>query len=151
MQIDCSSKALLPNFRRRTRREDHYSKKLGCAHALFHIKTEWDVVANTYALLQPSKLNLSEMIPGFGHGVLGMKVGEKRKLFIHPNVGYGMRANFDGGVYFVAEVELLDVENSTESLPPLIEEECPKDIAEMTEEDYRRVQKLHYHDIGYVN
>lgn len=34
-------------------------------------------------------LNLSQMIPGFVHGVQGMHLGEKRKLFVHPALAYG--------------------------------------------------------------
>jgi len=34
---------------------------------------------------------LKETIPGFEKGITGMKEGEKRTLFIHPELGHGLR------------------------------------------------------------
>jgi peptidylprolyl isomerase len=37
----------------------------------------------------PITVPLDQTIPGFSKGILGMKEGEKRRLFVHPEVGYG--------------------------------------------------------------
>ena len=57
-------------------------------------------------------LGAGQMIQGFDQGILGMKVGGKRKLTIPPNLGYG---NQDKGIIppnstLVFELDLLIVE-----------------------------------------
>ncbi len=58
---------------------------------LFHYKiTTLDatVVADTYAEGAPKSVCLENALPGFARGVAGMKAGEKRRLYIHPDLAY---------------------------------------------------------------
>lgn len=62
----------------------------------------------------PFTLGENRVIQGWELGVLGMKVGEKRKLTIPPELGYGNQAV--GGVIpanstLIFEVELLGINN----------------------------------------
>ncbi len=47
------------------------------------------VIRDTRADDRPIKLKLSETIAGFCQGVSGMQVGERRKIYVHPDLAYG--------------------------------------------------------------
>lgn len=58
---------------------------------LFHFKIttlDGNCITDTYEEGIPRTICLSNTIPGFTKGVEGMKAGEKRKLYIHPDLAY---------------------------------------------------------------
>ncbi|HUC19974.1 MAG TPA: FKBP-type peptidyl-prolyl cis-trans isomerase [Candidatus Polarisedimenticolaceae bacterium] len=63
---------------------------------------------------QPFSFNLGggQVIKGWDEGVVGMKVGGKRKLVIPPELGYGSQqvSSIPANSTLVFEVELLGVE-----------------------------------------
>ena len=56
----------------------------------------------------PITLPLDRTIPGFRLGIVGMKEGEKRTLYIHPDLGYGMSGHLPPNSLLVFDIELLE-------------------------------------------
>lgn len=55
----------------------------------------------------PLKLTLSETIKGFCQGVTGMRVGEKRKIYVHPDFAYG-KLDEEPNQLLIFEVEIFN-------------------------------------------
>lgn len=83
---------------------------------------------NSYETGEPVSINLKTVIPGFRKGVLGMKVGEKRKLFIHPDLGYGTSGQLLPNALLVFEVELV-------KLNPITKEDLASNDDDSSDED----------------
>ena len=62
----------------------------------------------------PITIPLNQTIPGFSKGIVGMKEGEKRRLFVHPDLGYGTTGQLPPNEMLVFEVEVVKA-NSDES------------------------------------
>lgn len=59
----------------------------------------------------PITLNLDHTIPGFKKGLVGMKEGEKRRLWIHPDLGYGVTGQLPPNSLLIFDVEILKANN----------------------------------------
>lgn len=64
----------------------------------------------------PITIPLDQTIPGFSKGILGMKEGEKRKLFVHPDLGYGTTGQLSPNALLIFEVEVIKA-NAPETAP----------------------------------
>ncbi len=53
----------------------------------------------------PITIPLDQTIPGFSKGIIGMKEGEKRKLFVHPDLGYGTTGQLPPNELLIFEIE----------------------------------------------
>lgn len=52
-------------------------------------------------------ISLDETIPGFTKGIVGMKEGEKRTIFIHPELGYGTTGYLPPNSLITFEIEVV--------------------------------------------
>lgn len=52
-------------------------------------------------------ISLDETIPGFSKGIVGMKEGETRTLFIHPELGYGTTGYLPPNALLSFEIEVV--------------------------------------------
>ena len=60
----------------------------------------------------PIQMNLSDTILGFQEGVIGMLEGEKRILYIHPDLGQG-NYGFLFNKVLIIEIEIIQIEKPT--------------------------------------
>ncbi|MFZ0565676.1 MAG: FKBP-type peptidyl-prolyl cis-trans isomerase [Chlamydiales bacterium] len=56
---------------------------------------------------EPISLPLTQTIPGIAQGVAGMKEGEKRVIYIHPELAYGMSGQLPPNSLLIFEVEVI--------------------------------------------
>jgi peptidylprolyl isomerase len=64
-------------------------------------------VVNTRNLVSgPFQVPLSETISGFAKGVEGMRLGERRRIFIHPDLGYGQVGQVPPNSLLIVDVEV---------------------------------------------
>ncbi|MCH9621225.1 MAG: hypothetical protein S4CHLAM20_06430 [Chlamydiia bacterium] len=53
---------------------------------------------------------LNETIEGFRKSIVGMKIGEKREVYIHPELGYGVNSSLAPNALLTFEIELTGME-----------------------------------------
>ncbi len=75
---------------------------------------------------EPIALSLNQTIPGFRKGVMGMKVGEKRKIFIHPDLGYGLSGQMQPNALLIFDVEVVGLKPKTQE-----EKDAEKQLSEI--------------------
>lgn len=55
----------------------------------------------------PITVPIDQTIPGFTKGIAGMKEGEKRRLFIHPELGYGRSGQLAPNSLLIFDIEVV--------------------------------------------
>lgn len=73
-------------------------------------------------------IDLEEAIPGFSKGIIGMKEGESRILYIHPELGYGKQGNVHPNALLIFEVEVIKADASSEAHAASNRDQLPMQI-----------------------
>ena len=60
----------------------------------------------------PITVPLDQTIPGFNKGLVGMFEGEKRRLFVHPDLGYGTSGQLPPNTMLIFDIEVLKADAS---------------------------------------
>lgn len=60
----------------------------------------------------PVTIPLDQTIQGFNLGIAGMKEGEKRRLFVHPDLGYGTSGHLPPNSLLIFDIEVVKADNS---------------------------------------
>jgi len=92
---------------------------------------------NSYDSGDPISISLDHTIPGFRQGVLGMKVGGKRRIFVHPDLGYGTSGQLMPNALLIFDIEVVKVEPVEEKSKDdlLLEEDIVEEEFAIEEED----------------
>jgi peptidylprolyl isomerase len=64
----------------------------------------------------PITIPLDQTIQGFSKGLKGMKEGEVRKIFVHPDMGYGTSGHLPPNSLLIFDVELIKAESPEKAL-----------------------------------
>lgn len=95
----------------------------------------------------PIDIQLDQTIPGFRQGIVGMKVGEKRRIFIHPDLGYGKSGQLPNGLLIfdievtkvspkpAAKAEAENEDDDDDDLSDLIDSDDDDDVLADLEDD----------------
>ncbi len=59
----------------------------------------------------PVTIPLDQTVPGFSKGITGMKEGEKRRLFVHPELGYGTMGQLPPNSLLIFDVEVIKADS----------------------------------------
>lgn len=95
-------------------------ERIECVNSLRIKYTIEDSSNNILFAHHDTWINLLETIPGFVHGLQGMRIGEQRTLYIHPALGYGAFTTLPPCALLIVSVQLLDVEACSKiTLPPI--------------------------------
>jgi len=65
------------------------------------------IFASSESVGEPVALPIKQSIPGFAKGLVGMKEGEKRVLYIHPELAYGLSGQLPPNSLLIFEVEII--------------------------------------------
>lgn len=55
----------------------------------------------------PITIPMDQTIPGFSKGIIGMKEGEKRRLFVHPDLAYGKTGQLPPNSALIFDIEVV--------------------------------------------
>lgn len=64
----------------------------------------------------PINIPLDQTIPGFSKGIVGMKEGEKRRLFVHPSMGYGTMGHLPPNSLLIFDIEVVKASTPKEAM-----------------------------------
>lgn len=73
------------------------------------------VFGNSDAAGGPITVPLDQTIPGFSKGIAGMKEGEKRRLFVHPDMGYGTSGQLLPNSLLIFDIEVIKANSPDKS------------------------------------
>lgn len=64
---------------------------------------------------------LDQMIPGFREGVIGMREGEERKVYVHPELAYGVTGEVPPNSLLIFNVEVVDAGDNAHNPAPFVQ------------------------------
>jgi peptidylprolyl isomerase len=102
------------------------------ASPLIHFKgklLDGTVFGSTESRREPITVSLDQAILGLQKGIVKMREGEKRRLYIHPDLGFGSMGDLPPNTVLIFDVEVVKANNPDSrhiSFPSIIEAEEPE-------------------------
>jgi peptidylprolyl isomerase len=75
-------------------------------------------------------ISLDETLPGFTKAIIGMREGEKRTIYIHPELGYGTAGYLPPNSLLTYEIEIVKADTPIVDLKP--QDQSHEEIADMS-------------------
>lgn len=88
----------------------------------------------------PITIPLDQTIQGFSKGLKGMKEGEVRKIFVHPDMGYGTSGHLPPNSLLIFDVELIKAESPEKALINAADENYLDEDEDEDEDDDKPVK-----------
>jgi len=63
----------------------------------------------------PINIPLDQTIPGFQKGLVGMREGEKRRLFVHPDLAYGASGQLPPNSLLIFDIEVMKADTTPDN------------------------------------
>ncbi|GAG61576.1 unnamed protein product [marine sediment metagenome] len=85
------------------------------ATPLIHYKgklIDGTIFADSYESKEPISLPLAQTIAGFNSGLVGMKEGEQRMLYIHPDMAYGVDGHLPPNSLLIFDVTIVKADTT---------------------------------------
>ena len=87
------------------------------------------------AMTDDELISLDETIPGFSKGLVGMKEGETRTLYLHPDLGYGKQGHLLPNALLIFDVEVIKADGTADAqAASRAEDSLPKILEPMPEQ-----------------
>lgn len=87
------------------------------------------------AVTDEELISLDEAIPGFSKGLVGMKEGEIRTLYLHPDLGYGKQGHLLPNALLIFDVEVVKADASADAQSgSILNDALPKALEELERE-----------------
>ena len=91
---------------------------------------------------------LEHLIPGVAHALIGMQRGERRKLYIHPEYGYGEETDMPPNLLLIAEVQLIDFKEGEAEVTFTAPHQLKEQNYETLLKKYEKLQKARFYAKG---
>lgn len=70
---------------------------------------------------------LEQTIPGLSKALVGMKEGEKARIFVHPELGYGTAGQLPPNSLLIFDIEIIKADNKEKAAPLIVPEKVPEE------------------------
>lgn len=83
----------------------------------------------------PITVPIDQTIPGFSKGIMGMKEGEKRRLFVHPEMGYGTSGQLPPNSMLIFDIEVVKATSPDKDLTDAFQSKMSEELDRGTDRE----------------